>query len=139
LLNAAQRAAWGSLVAVTEGFLGNYKAKNYRERVARLIKSFGSMGCRMSLKIHMLDAHLDSFEENLGAYSEEHGERFHQDILQFERRYQGRCDEKMLGDYIWGLLRESEKELKRAPRGKKRLLPPGNIDMPSDKKSKFAT
>ena len=35
------------------------------------------MGCRMSMKVHMLDTHLDEFKENLGAYSEEHGERFH--------------------------------------------------------------
>ena len=36
------------------------------------------MGCRMSLKVHILDAHLDKFKENMGAYSEEQGERFHQ-------------------------------------------------------------
>ena len=30
--------------------------------------------------LHMLDAHLDEFKENLGEYSEKHGERCHQDI-----------------------------------------------------------
>ena len=35
----------------------------------------------MSLKVHILDAHLDKFKENMGAYSEEQGKRFHQDIL----------------------------------------------------------
>ena len=45
------------------------------------------MGCRMSMKVHMLDAHLDEFKENLGAYSEEHGKRFHQNIKDFESRY----------------------------------------------------
>jgi hypothetical protein len=34
----------------------------------------------MSLKVHFLNAHLDYFPENLGAVSEEQGERFHQDI-----------------------------------------------------------
>ena len=41
----------------------------------------------MSMKVHMLDVHLDEFKENFitlylknGAYSAEHGERFHQDI-----------------------------------------------------------
>ena len=41
------------------------------------------------MKVHMLNAHLDEFKENLGAYSEEHGERFHQDIKDFKSRYQG--------------------------------------------------
>ncbi|EFN80410.1 hypothetical protein EAI_14760, partial [Harpegnathos saltator] len=41
----------------------------------------------MSLKIHILNAHLDKFKENMRTYSEEQGERFHQDILYFERRY----------------------------------------------------
>ena len=36
------------------------------------------MGCRMSLKVHILDAHLDKFKDNMAAYSEEQGERFHQ-------------------------------------------------------------
>ena len=62
----------------------------------------------MSLKVRSLDAHLDNFKENMGAYSEEQGERFHQDILDFERRYQGQYNENMMGDYIWGLIRESD-------------------------------
>ena len=43
----------------------------------------------MSLKIHFLDSHLDSFPENLGDYSEEQAERFHQDFAKMEKRYQG--------------------------------------------------
>ena len=69
--------------------LGNHKVENYVELAAKLVKSYGEMGCRMSLKVHMLDAYLDAFKENMGAYSEEQGERFHQDILDFERPYQG--------------------------------------------------
>ena len=62
------------------------------------------MGCRMSLKVHMLDIHLDEFKENIGGYSEEHGERFHQDILDVERRYRGQYNERIMDDYIWGFL-----------------------------------
>jgi len=32
--------------------------------------------------------------------SEEHGEHFHQDILAIEKRYQGRWNASMMGDYI---------------------------------------
>jgi hypothetical protein len=52
----------------------------------------------MSLKIHFLNWHLDFFPENLGTVSEEQGERFHQDIKEMERRYQGRWNVNMMGD-----------------------------------------
>ncbi|UYV82366.1 K02A2.6-like [Cordylochernes scorpioides] len=42
----------------------------------------------MSLRIHFLHSHLDFFPDNLGAFSDEHGERFHQDISIMEKRYQ---------------------------------------------------
>jgi hypothetical protein len=46
------------------------------------------------------------FPENLGAVSEEHGERFHQDIKEIERRYQGQWNVNMMGDYCWKLHRK---------------------------------
>ena len=46
--------------------------------------------CNMSLKIHLLHSHLDFFPKNLGAVSNEHGERFHQEISIMKRRYQGK-------------------------------------------------
>ena len=44
----------------------------------------------MLLKIHLLDSHLDFFPDNLGAVSDEHGERFHQDISALEKRSRDR-------------------------------------------------
>ncbi|XP_076036895.1 uncharacterized protein LOC143022524 [Oratosquilla oratoria] len=115
-LTRTERAAWDSFVAVVLGFLGNHKAENYVELVETLVTNYGKMGCRMSLKVHILDAHLHKFKENMGAYSEEQGERFHQDILEFERRYQGSYNENMMGDYIWGQIRESNLQYKRKSR-----------------------
>ena len=43
----------------------------------------------MSLKIH-LESHLDFFPDNLGEVSDEHVERFHQDFMAMEMRYQGK-------------------------------------------------
>ena len=106
-LSRKEKAAWNSIVAVVRGFLGNHKAENYEQLVQAFIKNYAKMGCRMSLKVHILDAHLDKFKENMGAYSEEQGERFHQDILDFERRYQGQYNKNMMGDDVWGPLRES--------------------------------
>jgi hypothetical protein len=60
----------------------------------------------MSLKVHFLGSHLDFFPENLGAVSDEHGERFHQDIYNMEKRYQGKWSLSMLADYRWTLKRD---------------------------------
>ncbi|XP_033222540.1 putative sugar lactone lactonase YvrE [Belonocnema kinseyi] len=46
------------------------------------------MGYLMNLKIHFLHSHIDYFPENLEDFSEEKGERFHQDLQDFARRYQ---------------------------------------------------
>jgi hypothetical protein len=64
------------------------------------------MGSNMSLKVHFLDSHLDFFPENLGAISDEHGERFHQDISNMGKRYQGKWSLSMLADYCWTLKRD---------------------------------
>ena len=58
----------------------------------------------------MLDSHLEQFKENMAEYSEEQGERFHQDILKFGERYQGQYTERMMGEYIWSVVRETEDE-----------------------------
>ena len=44
----------------------------------------------MSLKIHFLHSHHNFFPPNPGAVSDEHGERFHQDITKMESNYQGK-------------------------------------------------
>ena len=62
----------------------------------------------MSFKIHTLNANLDQFMENMGAYSKKHGEAFLQDILDFERRYPGQYNKRIMGDYIWRLIHESD-------------------------------
>ena len=60
----------------------------------------------MSIKVHFLHSHRDRFPENLGALSDEQGERFHQDVKEMER-YQGRWDAVMLADYCWSIKRDS--------------------------------
>jgi hypothetical protein len=67
----------------------------------------------MSFKINFLHSHLDFFPPTLRAVSDEHGERFHQDIAQMEGRYSGKWNEKMLADCCWTLQRETSEEGKR--------------------------
>ena len=71
-----QKEGWLAFKEVLDKFLGNYKDHNYKKVMERMLKAFQALGCRMSLKLHFLHSHLDYFPENLGAVSEEQGERF---------------------------------------------------------------
>lgn len=105
-LTCNELRAWKAFEAICTGFLGNAKAENYTEIVHELLDAFKSLGCKMSLKMHFLHSHLEYFPENLGSLSDEQGERFHQDIVEMESRYQGRWDPAMMGDFCWSLVRD---------------------------------
>jgi hypothetical protein len=74
--------------------------------VRNMLDKFKLLGCKMSLKLHFLASYLDYFPPNLGAVSEEQGERFHQDLKDVERRCQGRWDVNMTADYFWSIARD---------------------------------
>jgi hypothetical protein len=95
-----------ALKDVISNFLGNYRHQNYKNIVNHMLDKFKELGCNMSMKVHFLDSHLDYFPANLGAVSEEQGERFHQDIKEMERRYRGRWNVSMMADYCCMLQRE---------------------------------
>ena len=94
-------SAWSSFVSLIKNFLGNHKALNYVELVKNILTKYQEMGANMSIKVHFLHSHLDRFPENLGDFSEEQGERFHQDIKVMDKRYQGRWDRHMMADNCW--------------------------------------
>lgn len=104
-MNSVEKNAWFSFKAVIENFLGTKRDPNYKTIVFTMLSNFEKLGCLMSSKLHYLFSHLDRFPENNAAKSEEMGERFHQDIKQKERHYQGRWDERMMADYCWSLKR----------------------------------
>ncbi|UYV84905.1 hypothetical protein LAZ67_X003948 [Cordylochernes scorpioides] len=105
-LNEVEAAACNSFRNVCKNFLGSVKVENYRDIVNDLLLSYKALGCNMSLKIHFLHSHLDFFPDNLGAISDEHGERFHQAISSMEKRYQGKWSPAMLADDCWALKRD---------------------------------
>lgn len=114
LLSDLERPAWDAFKSVTKNFLGNNKSEDYEEIVSELLRSYHALGCNMSLKIHFLHSHLNFFPPNLGDVSDEHGERFHQDISTIEKRYQGKWNSEMLADYCWTLISEcSSSQYKR--------------------------
>lgn len=107
LLTEPGKRAWNGIKSVISGFLGNHRVDNFVEIVREMINSFKDFGVNMSLKIHFLHNHLDFFPPNLGAVSDEHGERFHQEIKQLEERFKGKSTINMLADYCWSLKRET--------------------------------
>jgi len=62
------------------------------------------------------------FPENCGEVSDEHGERFHQDISSMEKRYQEKWNCAMLTDYCWTLASDAPtmKYKRQAKRRKKK-------------------
>ncbi|GBP12773.1 hypothetical protein EVAR_72793_1 [Eumeta japonica] len=103
-LNEVEERAWTAFVNVCYSFLGNKKDENYHHTIQELISAYKALKFNMPLKIHFLDSHLDFFPENLGAVSDEHGERFHQDMLYIERRKLTRettdCQPQLIEEYI---------------------------------------
>ena len=118
-----EKRAWDSFVGVVNGFLGSTKAANYKDLVAILLASYHLLGCNMSIKVHFLNSHLDEFPANLGDVSDEHGERFHQDLKVMEDRYQGRWDTHMMADYCWSIQRDCV-DMKHSRRSRKRKFLP---------------
>lgn len=106
-MNAKEKDAWLSFKEVTQKFLGNNRDPKYKTIASIVLRNYQKLGCNMSLKLHFLKSHLSYFPENVGAFSEEMGERFHQDFHQKEKHYQGRWDEAMMADYCWSLKREN--------------------------------
>lgn len=56
--------------------------------------------------VSSVTSNVDFFPENLGDFSEERGKRFHQDLKDVVRRYQGMWNKHIMADYYWMLARE---------------------------------
>ena len=109
LLNLKELRAWEAFKSVCSGFVGNTLVPDYQACIEKLLKSYDDLGCRMSLKIHFLHSLQNFSPPNLGAVSDEHGERSHYEdghITKMESNYQGKWHPGMMGDFCWMLLRD---------------------------------
>ena len=88
-MSPEEKNGWITFSQIVNNFLGNTKSPKYKEIVKTLFANFHKLRCNMSVKVHFLHSHLEYFPTNLGALSEEQGERFHKDIKIMEKRYQG--------------------------------------------------
>ncbi|UYV74050.1 POLD1 [Cordylochernes scorpioides] len=94
-MNGIEEAAWSGFKAIVHGFIGNRRDDNYKELVQNMLKSYEALGVNMSIKVHYLHSHLDKYPDNLGTYSDEQGERFHQDMKDIN----GAINEKLTSKY----------------------------------------
>lgn len=106
-LSPIERRAFNGMRNVVEYFLGNKRSENYKELVGEMLLAFKDMRVKMSLKIHFFESHLDFFPENCGGFSDEQGERFHQDINSMEARFKGKSLVGLLGEYCWSICRDT--------------------------------
>ena len=105
-LNETERNAWLSQEDL-QGLLSKSQSSELSGCCAGPAAFVKTMGCNMNLKIHFLESHLDFFPENLGEVSDEHGERFRQDILTMEKRTKASGPQvRMLADSCWTLKRD---------------------------------
>src|SRR5688572_24087125 len=103
LLQGDEKKAWDAFRLVSTNFLGNIRVENYKELVEDMLSIYHKLGCNMSLKIHFPTWIFSPTTADCGMVSDEHGERFHQDIAIVETRYQGNWSTFMLVDYCWAL------------------------------------
>lgn len=80
MLTQAQNIAWDSIRAVIDGVLGKKRTDGWQVLVRNMLDSLKNIGVSMTLKLHLLNNHLDHFEKQSPAESDEHGERIHQVI-----------------------------------------------------------
>ena len=105
-LRSEKRKAWLSVKNVIRNFLRNHKSKHFKRYVNDMLAQFHGLNVKLSLKIHFLHSHSDFIPGKLGSVSDEHGERFHQDIATIEKRYQGKWSTSSLADYCWSFIRD---------------------------------
>ena len=105
-LSSEDGKAWLSVKNMIRNFLENHKFKHNKRYVNEMLTQFHGLNVNMSLKIHFLHSHSNFFPGKLGSVSDEHGERFHQDIATIEKRYEGKLSSTSLVDYCWSLIRD---------------------------------
>ena len=106
-LNETESNAWLSFKRICKDFLGKSQISQQSGCCAGPVDFVQSYGMQYESENPLSGVTLGFFfPESLGEVSDEHGERFHQDITAMEKRYQGKWTSSMLADYCWKLNRD---------------------------------
>lgn len=89
------------------GIFVTWRSENYCDVIIDPLTSFKVLGCNGSSKNSLIGLNLEFSPENLGAVNDEEGERFHQDIMYMEKRYQRKWSPSLLPGYCWTLKRDA--------------------------------
>lgn len=108
ILTDEEREAYLSLKRVCEQFLGNHRSENYRELIKSMLSAYKNLHINVTVKMHLLLCHIDQFPSNCGQFSDEQGERAHQDLQNIEKRFKGKSEVHAMGTYCWELVREED-------------------------------
>ena len=82
------------ILSVVKNFLGNQKAKNYKEIVENMAEKFRIFSVNMIIKVDFFHSHFEQFPENLGHVSTKQGKYFkkikikNKNIKIMDERYQ---------------------------------------------------
>jgi hypothetical protein len=90
IITRDEQRAWHAFRELVTGFVGNRRTVKYEGLFEELLSLYQKVGCNISVKINFLSSNLDFILENRGSMSDDHGERFHQDIAPIEVRYKGK-------------------------------------------------
>lgn len=58
--------------------------------------------------MHVLFDHQYAFPDNCGQFSDQQGERSHQELMTMELSYSGKDIRNALGDYCWRIMRDKD-------------------------------
>ncbi|XP_026829889.1 uncharacterized protein LOC105279485 isoform X2 [Ooceraea biroi] len=90
-------------------------------QIRKLVKDQNFTTCMTVIESDAWLSYVAVIKNFLGDYSEEQGERFHQDIRVMEERYQRRWNRHMMADYCWSLQRDCPQQKHRRKSYKKRF------------------
>ena len=68
-----------------------------------MLFKFKELVVKMSINVYYFFSHLYGFPANFGELTEEHGERFHQNIKAMEERHHDRWDAHTTAGCCWSL------------------------------------
>lgn len=107
LLSPDEKLLWEQMGKVVFGFLGKNRHPKYKQHAKKLITLLAKNNIGMSPKIHLIKDHLDKFPESCSDFSDEAGERLHQEIKDSIRRTRNKPPKAFLVDYCWRLMRDN--------------------------------
>ena len=64
-LATVELEAWNTFKDVVNNFLGNFKSDSYKSLVKNMVGKFRALGCRISIKLHLLDSHVNTVKSRV--------------------------------------------------------------------------